>query len=620
MDVRGQAPSARWGAAGGIDTRTSPIQDPVIIGPNNTFYQAGGFDGKNILSDIWRLNVSGTLSANNPSSVSASWEKLSIQGTLPAKVNLGGTVVFQGSQQHIIAAGGCTSTSLSNSSCADPSAYVVNVDTRNQLSLQSCPAPRFGPALAPNANTLSTSFGSQVFLLLGTFDKSLWDDQGGLDKGEVVCCLDLHWNNLANLRFSKAILDINTGVWTRVIPAGDPGEDGGKPAFPAPREGAAAVSFRTGLVGNTVTRGVSSDTIVFGGRDASGNYLNDVWILRAYNGTITQSNQRWSGFKDGTLQTGVDADGEGVTVQYMTKCASSKSVPSQTGSPDATSSNTPDPSGTGQPSLASPYDTSVVHKILAPVSVALVLPAVFIYRLSTPSVVSPQLLEHRMALFYLSVIVAFAAFGVGIGGLASAFTSISYSASLVKRSGSLNLTTAHGRAGLALFAGLYILIPVLFVISACTRRRSQNSVVGETSTTGRPRTNSNETAEKLGPYPNRVGSPLPTSNGILEDQAPSLPPEPRQPARSWNSLSPWPLSRGAGRRSSESALDAASSPSTLRSFEVTNRPTRVRHASANSLAALSDPRVPQPQRNFSDMSWRRSITTVVRSNSIPKFI
>src|SRR4051812_29635235 len=63
-------PPARWGASGGIDIRVPPIRDPVVPGPNNTFYIAGGYDGTTAspLSDIWRLNVSGTLSSNMPES------------------------------------------------------------------------------------------------------------------------------------------------------------------------------------------------------------------------------------------------------------------------------------------------------------------------------------------------------------------------------------------------------------------------------------------------------------------------------------------------------------------------------------------------------------------------
>ena len=48
------------------------------------------------------------------------------------------------------------------------------------------PAPRIGAALAPNLNSASASFEQQVFLLLGTFNSSEWQDDGGLDKGEVV--------------------------------------------------------------------------------------------------------------------------------------------------------------------------------------------------------------------------------------------------------------------------------------------------------------------------------------------------------------------------------------------------------------------------------------------------
>jgi hypothetical protein len=40
--------------------------------------------------------------------------------------------------------------------------------------------------MVANMNSASTSFDSQVFLLLGTFDSDMWDDAGGLSKGEIV--------------------------------------------------------------------------------------------------------------------------------------------------------------------------------------------------------------------------------------------------------------------------------------------------------------------------------------------------------------------------------------------------------------------------------------------------
>lgn len=382
-----------------------------------------------------------------------------------------------------------------------------------------------------------------------------------------------------------------------MLPAGDPGAaPGGQPAFPSPRSGAAVLSWTEGLVGNN--RATLSDIIVFGGEDESGIYLADVWILRAYNTTPS-----------GPLVGGVNANGAGVVNTMMQKCATRLGGATSSGSP------TPSPTGPSDANPSSPvsnvpeqiFDTSVVHKALAPISVAMLLPAIVAFRLSTPSSVAPASFDHRMGLYYLSLVISLAAFGVGIGGLASAFTSItSTTTMLAKRSSSaMNLTTTHSKAGLALFAGMFGIVPILLIASAWSMRDSDGSTIR-----GRYRANSGELVEKAGLYPGRIGSPQPTTNGMSDELTPE---EPRQRARSWNTLSPWPANRSA-RRSSESGLDAVSSPSTVRSFEVTNRPTRARHASAHSLAAFADTRPSHATRNLSDMSWlerRRSLNTVV---------
>lgn len=169
------------------------------------------------------------------------------------------------------------------------------------------------------------------------------------------------------------------GEWARILPAGDPGSTaGGTPSYPTPRQGAVGLSYQQTLVGSN--RDIASDTIVFGGADADGNYLQEVWILRAYNAELTQSNQKWSGFGDGQLVGGVDATGQGVTIQYMTECASALS-PKATQTTAFEPTSTPTGTGTGSPSPSSStstssYDTSVVHRALAPISIALVMPAV----------------------------------------------------------------------------------------------------------------------------------------------------------------------------------------------------------------------------------------------------
>lgn len=176
-------PSARWGAAGGNDIRVQYLQ---TSGLNNSFYLAGGQDQNSIypLSDVWRLNISGTLSANNPQQVFGSWESLPVP-TLPSIQGPAGAVI----SQDIISSGGCGATSPANTdnACAVGDSFVINTSSGSSINPASCPAPRYGGIVVANMNGASTSFGSQVFLLLGTFNNTLWDDGGGLSKGEVVC-------------------------------------------------------------------------------------------------------------------------------------------------------------------------------------------------------------------------------------------------------------------------------------------------------------------------------------------------------------------------------------------------------------------------------------------------
>ena len=178
-------PSARWGASGGIDTRTAPIPDPIIPGPNNTFYLAGGYDGTSTdpLSDVWRLNISGILSPNLPNSVNGTWDHFTI-GNLSGRLGQAGTVIAQ----KIVVSGGCNTTSSLDvgDSCATQDSFILDVQNKLNISLSPCPAPRVGAVLVPNENTFSSAFASQVFLLLGTFNTSLWQDNNGLTQGEVV--------------------------------------------------------------------------------------------------------------------------------------------------------------------------------------------------------------------------------------------------------------------------------------------------------------------------------------------------------------------------------------------------------------------------------------------------
>ena len=182
VNVAGTAPSARWGAAGGIDPR---VTNNALT---NTLYMAGGFDGKKIydLSEVWAFDIAGTLSSNLPNQTTGTWSQKSISNTIAGRVGIGGTVLGQ----KIVAVGGCTSASSSqailDASCAVQDAQVIDTSNGGILAPKPCLAARIDPVVVPNMNSGSSVFGDQVFVLLGTFNSTLWNDGGGLKDGEVV--------------------------------------------------------------------------------------------------------------------------------------------------------------------------------------------------------------------------------------------------------------------------------------------------------------------------------------------------------------------------------------------------------------------------------------------------
>ncbi|KAG8899024.1 hypothetical protein FRC00_002015, partial [Tulasnella sp. 408] len=67
--------------------------------------------------------------------------------------------------------------------------------------------------MAPNRNQAASIFSSQAFLFPGSVDSEEWTDNSGTQQGEV------------------AILLASSGVWARVLPAGDPSSDPPRPSF-----------------------------------------------------------------------------------------------------------------------------------------------------------------------------------------------------------------------------------------------------------------------------------------------------------------------------------------------------------------------------------------------------
>ncbi|KAF8845762.1 hypothetical protein BDN67DRAFT_892139 [Paxillus ammoniavirescens] len=569
-------PLPRWSASGGRDYRI--LADTTST--NTTFYMSGGTDGQTMfpLNEVWEFEITGTLSSNLATNHTfGSWSSHTI-GNIPGySVNQASAVLGTS----IVSVSGCNITADSNEACAEGNSYVVNAGPSSSETLvPPCPAPRYGGTLAFNPSAASSTFGSQVFLLLGTFNSSYWDDQGGLQNGEV------------------AVLDIGTGAWSRVLPAGDPGTTG-VPAYPSAREGAVAYSFNQALVGQN--RSIASDTIVFGGQDELGNYLNEVWILRAYNGAITSSNSAWGG-PAGQLQTGVDATGAGVTIQYLTQCAT------QLGSLPTTTSTAGGPTGTSTSNESSfeAYDVSLVHKLVAPLSIALLLPVILLTRLALPSGKDTHPTNRNIGLVYLSSLIAVTAYGLGLVGLITSFTSISTTMVVVKRATTkLMLQTGHGVAGLALFVGFYAIVPFLYLVSMCLATRRPQKEVVDHSEVAASRANSVDTAEKLASYTAAHQTQYP----------PSPPTSPRARLHSWGGSSFW-----LGRRSREGRVSSDSesmhSAGPQRAFEVVNRPARTRRASTNGLAYPNIEiyqRVPVAPRSLRDVDWldrRRSLNAV----------
>lgn len=563
VNVSPGGPQPRWSASGGKDYRISPD-----AASNTMFYMAGGTNGTTLfpITDVWEFTVNGTLSSNLPNSTFGSWTSRTIGSTPGYSINQASTVL----ETSIVSVSGCNTTTGTNENCANENEYVISAgSTPGEIALSACPAPRYGAAMVVNAVPLSSSsnFQTQVFLLLGTFNSSLWDDQGGLRNGEV------------------AVLDIETGSWSRILPAGDPGTTG-VPAYPTPREGAVALSYTGALVGSNSAAG--SDTIVFGGEDENGNYLNEIWILRAYNGTITSSNASWGG-PSGDLQTGVSANGAGVTVQYMTQCAVSLITPTSSTPSGPTSSSPNSPNYPNYPTSLT-YDVSFVHKLFSPLSVALILPAILLTRLALPSTRSA---ERKSLFIYLSSFIAVAAYGLGVVGLVVSFTSIKSNVSVIKRTTSTStLPTSHSIAGLTLFVALYVVVPVLYLLAACIPCILPKKGIKSTTDVATSRANSMDTAEKLA--------------SVQQTQRPlSSPTSHRARLHSWGGSSFWLGGRSTeGRASTDSGSMHSTGPQ--RGFEVLNRPARTRRASSNGATHLnmeSYQRVPITPRSFGDIDW-----------------
>ncbi|KZS97790.1 hypothetical protein SISNIDRAFT_196572 [Sistotremastrum niveocremeum HHB9708] len=611
-NISTSGPTAAWGAAGGTDL-TFSIRNPNPSSLDTILYVLGGSSGGSVsaLSEIWELTVNGTLSSN-VLDVEVSWSKVSWPTNRPPKVGEASAVLPNGV---VVVYGGCNTTigGTYNSSCAQGDSYIFTIPSSQDIDPAPCPVPRFGAVLTPNYNSASPSFGRQVFLLLGDFDARKWNDSGGLNHGEV------------------AVLDTSSSSWARVIPAGDPGS--GTVTYPSPREGSAVLSYPSALVGSN--RGAASDTIVFGGQ-TNNSLVNEVWILRAYNGAVSGTGEHWTGFGSGTLQSGVDADGEGVTATYLTQCAqaiapstTSSGHSSKTTSSQSTSiSSTPTSSSTGQstasttpsPTPVAGFEVSVIHKALSPVSVGLFYLIVILYPFCLPSS-GPTVFLSSFKLLLSAATISIIAYVVGIVGIVLAFTSSHATMAQVhKRDSQLDspkaLHAGHSIAGLTLFASFFAVSCVLIFADLIAegwpkqQQPTPSIAMEEKESSMRPRTPSAH-----------LISPIEPADGSQYDTPASgeVTPGRRQRAKSAGpTFLGSTLFAGVHRRdtrashiSDESHHSTKSAP-TSRSFQVVNRPGRRRshgppNAGPSSYSHYGHSILPH---SLSDISWlerRRSL-------------
>jgi hypothetical protein len=316
-----------------------------------------------------------------------------------------------------------------------------------------------------------------------------------------------------------------------------------------------------------------------------------MWLLRGYAGSVTSTSQTWTGFGNGQLQTGVNADGSGVRITFMSECASllsSSSTSNSTPNPTAPTKSTPLP--------LSLYNTSLLHKLLAPLSLVILFPILLFFRWINTAV-KVELTRERRVFMAIFVIFVFGAYGVGLAGLVLSFTTISNT--LLAQS--LHLKTTHGIAGLSFFLILYGLVPFLYLTS--TLFGPHPSVSDQSQSRTSP--NSIEINEKSDALP--LQSSLSPS---VHNTSPPSSPRPR--TVSWDAYNTLRPSTDEGL-----SCDTAPSATPQRGFEVVNRTNRSRRASGTWRTSDSFPGSSQPlptTRALGEIDWllrRRAVHAVV---------
>ena len=335
---------------------------------------------------------------------------------------------------------------------------------------------------------------------------------------------------------------------------------------------------------------------IFGGQDSNGNFLSELWLLRAYSGVITPSNPNWTGFGNGQLQTGINADGSGVLSKYLTQCATL--IPNTSPLNNGSTPGAPGPNGNSD--TLHQFETSISHKLLLPLSLVVFLPVLLFFRWAHPTSDDGWIPIQHVGLVAVGAVTGVAAYLVGVVGLIFSFTTISSRVSTQN----IHLKTAHGIAGLTFFLCLYVVIPLLYLFSACFNLYSSASsdTHSQRSADG-PARSLDEKIASNHPHPQSV---TPSTHNA---SPPSSPPVRTQ---SFDAPNFFML-----RSSNDGGMSADSSAPTTphKGFEVLNRPSRVRELSeARQSTSISGSHDLPTIRRLGDIDWllrRRSLNAVV---------
>lgn len=303
-------------------------------------------------------------------------------------------------------------------------------------------------------------------------------------------------------------------------------------------------------------------------------------------------------------------------VNFLDSCASLNAV----AKPSTSTSNTPSSTGTKlsqtSTSQASPSQTSAVtspdtitfqtsfsHKLLLPLSTVLLTPVVLFFRWRQTSPQSGWLPTFRAPSVFSFSVLGLAAYGVGIVGFILAFTTISSSTS----ANHTHLKTGHGIAGLIFFIGLYVVVPLLYLLFLSFDLRIRSTSASQWTQSDAGLTND----EKRDAVPMQPRSNTPS----LQNTTPPATPRPR--AMSWDTSAKLkPPSHDDGGISNESPPSSTPTPNMHAGFEVLNRGKRARKLSepweASSVPGARG-RIPSTRR-LGEIDWllrRRSLNAVV---------